>query len=288
MKRAKSFSIIAAGASLALLTQVAGACGGSASHAAANAHARVAGLTNAATGQSEFRWHGAVAAGREIEVKGINGSIEAEASTGSEVEVVAVKSARRSNPDDVRIEVVQHSDGVTICAVYPNVEGREPNGCAQGGRGHMNTRDNDTSVNFRVRVPAGVRFAGRTVNGKVEADNLTADVEATTVNGGINVSTAGLARAKTVNGSITAVMGRSDWTDDLEFTTVNGSIALSFPAGLSAEVEAKTLNGDISTDFPLTVTGRFNKRHMSGTIGGGGRELRLETVNGSVQIRRAS
>lgn len=292
MKRAISVSILVAGASLVLLAQGAGANDHGASHATAHARAVVAAphpiVTAAATEGSEFRWRGPIAPGREIEIKGVNGSVEAEASTGNEVEVVAVKRARRSNPDDVRIEVVQHGEGVTICAVYPNVESRRANTCTPGQGGHMNVRDNDTNINFRVRVPAGVRFAGRTVNGEVEAENMTADVEATTVNGNINVSTSGLARGRTVNGSINAVMGRSDWTEGLEFKTVNGGIELSFPANLSAELDAKTLNGDITSDFPITVTGRFSKRRMTGTIGGGGRDLRLETVNGSVQIRRAS
>jgi hypothetical protein len=284
MKRAISLSLLVALAAFVLLVQMAGAFS---FRSAEVFHARAAGSSTAVE-QNEWRWHGALTAGRVIEIKGVNGSVEAEPSTGSEVEVIATKRARRSDPDDVRIEVVQHGDGVTICAVYPNVEGREPNTCAPGNSSHMSTRDNDTSVNFSVRVPAGVRFKGHTVNGKVEADNMTADVEATTVNGSINVSTTGLARAHTVNGSITAVMGRADWTDGLEFKTVNGGINLSFPASLSAEVEAKTLNGEITSDFPLTVTGRFSKRRLSGTIGGGGRELHLETVNGSVQIRRAS
>jgi hypothetical protein len=284
MKRAISLSVLVALASFALLVQVVGASG---THAPEAAHATGRGRALSFE-QNDWRWHGAVAAGRMIEIKGVNGSIEAEPSSGGEVEVVAIKRARRSDPDSVRIEVVQHGEGVTICAVYPNVEDQEPNTCAPGSRGHMSTRDNDTSINFTVRVPAGVRFTGRTVNGKVGADNMTADVEATTVNGSINVSTTGLARAKTVNGSITAVMGRADWTEELEFKTVNGGIDLSFPAGLSTEVEAKTLNGDITSDFPLTVTGKFSKRRLSGTIGGGGRELHLETVNGSVQIRRAS
>lgn len=286
MKRAASLSILVALASFALLVQSVGAYGLNAPEEF-RAHSASVGRALSVE-QNEWRWHGALAAGRLIEIKGVNGSVEAVPSSGNEVEVVAVKRARRSDPDDVRIEVVQHGDGVTICAVYPNVEGQEANTCAPGERGHMSTRDNDTNVTFTVRVPTGVRFAGRTVNGKVDADNMTADVEATTVNGSINVSTTGLARAKTVNGSITAVMGRADWSEELVFKTVNGGIDLSFPASLDAEVEAKTLNGDISTDFPLTVKGRFGKRHMAGTIGGGGRELRLETVNGSVQIRRAS
>jgi DUF4097 and DUF4098 domain-containing protein YvlB len=237
--------------------------------------------------QNEWRWHEPLAAGRVIEIKGVNGNVEATPSSSGEVEVVAVKSARRSNPEDVRIEVVRHSEGVTICAVYPS-GGRETNTCEAGSHDHVNVRNNDTEVNFTVRVPSGVRFNGRTVNGRIEANNLTADVDATTVNGDVEVTTTGLARAKTVNGSITAVMAHADWSDDLEFKTVNGSIDVTMPASLSAEVEVKTLNGEISSDFPLTVRGTFSRRHMSGTIGGGGRSLQLETVNGSVNIHRAS
>ena len=238
--------------------------------------------------QSEFRWHEPLAAGRIIEIKGVNGNVEAVPSAGGEVEVVAVKRARRSNPEDVRVEVVRHAEGVTICAVYPTPEGREPNTCAPGPDDRSHVQNNDTSVNFTVRVPAGVRFTGKTVNGKVDANGLSADVEARTVNGGINVSTTGLARATTVNGSITVEMGSVNWPDKLEFKTVNGGIDLSVPASLSAQVEVRTLNGDISTDFPMTVTGTFSKRHLTGAVGGGGRELRLETVNGSVQLRRAT
>jgi DUF4097 and DUF4098 domain-containing protein YvlB len=235
--------------------------------------------------QSEFRWHEPLAAGRVIEIKGINGNVEAAPAAGGEVEVVAVKRARHSNPEDVRVEVVRHAEGVTICAVYPN-PGGEPNTCTPGDGGRSNVRNNDTSVDFTVRVPAGVRFTGKTVNGQVEAENLSADVEARTVNGNVNVTTTGLARAATVNGSITVSMGRADWTDELEFKTVNGGIDLSMPASLSAQVQVKTVNGDISTDFPMTVTGTVSKRRLNGTIGSGGRDLRLETVNGSVQLRR--
>jgi hypothetical protein len=241
-----------------------------------------------AAAQNDFNWRGQLGAGRVIEIKGINGNVEARAAAGGQAEVRAAKSARRSNPDDVRIEVVEHAAGVTICAVYPSADPSRPNTCAPGDGGHMSVRNNDTSVNFVVSVPAGVRFRGRTVNGEVEAEGLSADVNASTVNGSIRVSTSGLVSAKTVNGSITAAIGRADWSDDLEFKTVNGGIDLRLPASLSTTVEAETLNGDIQTDFPLTVTGRYSKRRLSGTIGGGGRELRLKTVNGSVQIRRAS
>jgi Putative adhesin len=289
MKRAISLTGLAAVLLVSSLAQV-GASSGSPGRVEGGAPAPAPAPPAAPAAQQSdtFRWRGNLAAGRVVEVKGINGRVEAAPASGGEVEVVAEKRSRRGRTADVRVEVVEHAEGVTICAVYPSQEAESPNVCAPGDAGRMSVRNNDVEVSFTVRVPAGVRFRGKTVNGDVEALNLTADVDATTVNGSVNVSTAGLASAKTVNGSITAVMGRADWTDGLEFKTVNGAIDLSLPAGLSAEVEAETLNGDIQTDFPLTVTGRFSKRRLTGTIGAGGRELRLKTVNGSVLIRRSA
>ena len=63
------------------------------------------------------------------------------------------------------------------------------------------------------------------------------------------------------------------------------------PAGtrhrnLNTEVRATTVNGDISSDFPMTITGRVSRRRMEGTIGGGGRVLSLDSVNGSITLKR--
>jgi len=239
-----------------------------------------------AAAQNEFHWKGKLAPGKAIEIKGVNGDVHGVAG-GGEVEVTALKHGRKSDPDEVKIEVVEHGDGVTICAVYPS-GGRRENSCEPGEGGHMSTHDNDVQVDFTVRVPAGVRFVGRTVNGDVEAANLASDVDARTVNGGIRLSTSGYAEAETVNGSIVASLGRANWSDGLAFSTVNGGITLDLPANLSTEVRASTVNGDIQSDFPLMVTGKLGPRRVSGTIGSGGRQLQLSTVNGSIRLRKTT
>jgi hypothetical protein len=231
-----------------------------------------------------FEWRGNIERGNRIEIKGVNGAIRASGSSGGRVVVTAEKKGRRSDPDEVNIEVVEHADGVTICAVYPDDDGK--NVCAPGSEGRLGSHDNDVEVTFTVSVPAGVKFVGKTVNGDVEAGGLEADVAANTVNGDVSVSTTGLARANTVNGSIHAAMGRGDWTGDLSFETVNGSVTVELPGNVNADVQAATVNGGMDTDFPLTVTGRFSMKKMRGTIGSGGRELNLKTVNGSIQLKR--
>jgi len=233
----------------------------------------------------DFHWSWKLPAGKTIEIKGVNGDIEAHAASGDEVEVVATKHAHRSDPDEVKIEVIEHEGGVTICSVYPTPWGEPANDCNPGRGGHSHTRNNDVVVDYEVRVPKGVAFRGSTVNGGVEAEGIEGPAEAYTVNGSVRVSTGGTARASTVNGSIVASVGSASWGDELAFDTVNGTVTVDFPSGLNADFRAETVNGDIVSDFPLTVTGRFSHRHISGTIGKGGGDLKLSTVNGDIRLR---
>jgi hypothetical protein len=234
--------------------------------------------------REEFRWKGSVAPGGTLEIKGVNGSIHAEAATGDEVEVVALKRGRRSKPRDVEVKVLPHDGGLTVCAVYPTSGFGPANECRPGSAGRMNVRNNDVSVAFMVRVPAGLGLMARTVNGSVKAAGLSGRVEAHTVNGSVTLATTGSGAAETVNGSIEAALGRTDWKDAASFQTVNGSITLALPREASTAVEAKTVNGRIAVDFDLTGA-RTTRRELSGTIGAGGRTLALTTVNGGIRLR---
>lgn len=228
--------------------------------------------------EGDFSWTGELRAGQILEVVGVNGPVTAVAASGTRAEVRAAKRARRSDPAEVRIEVVEHAEGVTLCAVYP---GRD-NSCEPGG-GRNEVRDNDVQVAFEVRVPAGVRFHGATVNGGVDVRGLDAEVRARSVNGDVELSTTGPAQARTVNGSIRATLG--SLASGLEFETVNGGIDLDVPDDAGADVEARWVNGGLQTDLPLLLRGTISRRRAEGTLGGGGPRLALTTVNGSIRIR---
>jgi hypothetical protein len=241
----------------------------------------------------EFRWSGTVAPGAAIEVQGINGSIVAEPSTGSEVQVVALKSSRRSDVNSVKMKVVEHAGGVTICALYPNEEGDYPGSCGpvSDSKGSSNGRvkNNDVQVNFTVKVPQRVTFIGKTINGSITATSLNGNVVTQTINGSIKISTSGYAEAKTINGEIDARLGDGNWPNALNFQTINGGINIEMPSSLSTSVDAETLNGSFTSDFQLAVTTMTtNKKHVKGVIGPGGRDLVLRTINGSINLRIAS
>lgn len=232
----------------------------------------------------DFTWSRPLEAGRTLAVEGLNGEIAVSRASGGEARVTAVTRVRRGSGADVRVEAHDTERGVVFCAVYPwqKPKGDEP--CHFSGSADGWSRKNDVSVDFTVELPAGVQLAAENVNGSIRATGLASDVVAKTVNGGVEVSTSGSARAETVNGSLIVAVGRASGPMELE--TVNGGITVTLPENLGMTVTAETVNGSIESEYPLTVTGKFGPREVKGTINGGGPTLSLETVNGSIRIRK--
>ncbi len=228
----------------------------------------------------DFHWKGKLAAENIIMIKNVNGDIDAEPATGDEAEVTAEKSGPEA--DRVKIELVQLPDGVMICAVYPGWF--SSNHCDEW---HPSNSHNDrTKVHFTVRVPENIRFHAENVNGSVTAEHLGRFVHASSVNGSVKASTKSWVEASTVNGSIQASMGSADWNGNLKIQSVNGSITLELPDDINTEVSFASINGSLESDFPFTVSGKMGRHLMQGKIGNGGRDLKVETVNGSVKLKR--
>lgn len=244
------------------------------------------------TSDRDFRWDGAITAGRRLYVRNLNGTVRVERATGTRLEITAEKRWRRGDPADATVEVTRVGSGegdVLVCVLWRDIT-RECNEdgyrTENRGRNRWNRDDDDVSVSVTVRVPDGVKLDVSSVNGGLEITGATAEVEAHTVNGGIEAtSSGGPVSASTVNGDIDVRMGTVG-TADLDFSTTNGSITVTVPDGLNADVSMRTVNGSVGADFPMTVNGRINPRRITATIGRGGQRIDLATVNGSIDLRK--
>ncbi len=197
--------------------------------------------------------------------------------------IVAVTFPERVAAAGVSIEVVEHSEGVTICAIDPDGPGEPPNECLPGDEGSMSVEaGNDVQVDFTVSVPAGVVFVGRNFSGSVEATDLESDVFASTFSGNVTVSTTEIAEAATFSGNVTATIGLANWGRDLEFTTFSGNVDVEVPSNSNAEVVASRFSGAIVSDFPLTG---ILPNQRQGTLGSGGPTLTLDTFSGNIRLR---
>jgi len=159
-------------------------------------------------------------------------------------------------------------------------------------------------TNITLHVPDNGSFKLSTVNaGDIKVDQISGEFEVTNVNGRIFLNkVSGSAVANTTNGEINAIFNQVTPDAPMAFSTLNGKIDISFPASFKANIKAKSDQGDILSDFeigflkdePKVV--RTNEkgytrieatRWVTGTLNGGGPEVMMKTVNGSIFIRKA-
>jgi hypothetical protein len=236
--------------------------------------------------EQDFHWQGHMRAGQTLEVINQNGEIEAAGASGDEARA---EGTRRGSYDDrdLFIEVVEYSDGVTICAVQ--AKDHNPGRCHRGGVSSESWgwHSHHDSINFNLQVPRGVNFQARATNGNVRGHNLESVVEAATTNGNVDVSTSEWAEASTTNGGVHVSIGNAKWTGELRLRTTNGSVEVTMPASAEFRLDAATTNGGVHTDFPITVQGSLSSKELSGTVGSGGRELKVATTNGSIRLMKS-
>lgn len=226
-----------------------------------------------------------VPAQRTLWLRNLNGSITVDSGVSQKVEILAERTYRHSPADSVQIVTAESDRGLTVCAIWPG----NPTGCGPNGnyslKGGMH--GNDVAVVFTVRLPRGVKLDASTVNGDVEVNGASAPVSVGTVNGDVTVETsAGPVHAVTVNGDVNATMRGFADPGEVNITTVHGDAILTLPDNLDAVVSGNTVAGDITSDYPLAISGKFASHTLSGTLGKGGRQIRLTTVTGDVELRK--
>jgi hypothetical protein len=251
--------------------------------------ARAQGEKRTVFAPSDFHWQGNLKAGQTLEVVNTNGEIVANRASGDAASVVGMRGGS-DDDHELFIEVVEYADGVTICAVY--AKDKAPGRCHRGGVSSSESSNwwghgHRAKINFDVQVPRGVRLNAMTTNGRVHCTNLDSVVQAATTNGDVEVSTSEWASARTTNGGVRVSMGNAKWSGELELMTTNGSVDVTLPASAEFKVDAATTNGGIRSDFPITVQGTFGPKTLSGTVGGGGRELKVATTNGGIELKKS-
>lgn len=218
--------------------------------------------------------------GARISVENVNGDITVTGGSGDTVYVLAHKKAgSQEYMDKLKVIVDASEDHVRIETDHPDSKG----GWFNWGN------DNSGSVAYELTVPANVDLDSiETVNGDVTIESVDGEVQAGTVNGTVEVSGVQAdVSLETVNGSIKAVFDELGVGQRVQADTVNGKITIYLPADASARVVAETVNGSIDgDDFGLEVEKGFVGRDLDGKIGDGDARVSLDTVNGSIRIKK--
>ena len=212
-----------------------------------------------------------------VSVSNVNGSITVNAWDRNEVQLVAIKTAdSRERLADVDIRIDARQDRITIETDY----GDNRNTWRNGGK---------LNVDYQLSVPRGaVLNEIETVNGSVAVADFTNMTKVSAVNGTVRASNLrGTANLSTVNGEVAADFERLEPSSRITLSTVNGRVNLTIPSDSNATLKADSLNGNIANDFGLPVRkGQYVGRDMYGKLGSGDVQIKLDSVNGGLTIKR--
>jgi len=235
-----------------------------------------AGLTWAAEElREEFHKSYPLAAAGRVSLHNVNGSVRIAAWDKNEVQVDAVKRARSQEAmKEAEIVVDARADLIEIRTRYPE---------------HSHRDHDSASVDYTLTVPRGARLDEiRTVNGSVEIEGAAGEVRAGSVNGAVRgLRLLGEVGLSTVNGRVEAEFERLEGKR-ISLKSVNGTVVVRLPQGAGLHLNAATVHGEIDSDFDLTVRRiRFGPgRDVDTVVGGGGADVTLRTVNGSIRLQR--
>lgn len=162
------------------------------------------------------------------------------------------------------------------------------------------------SQDLNIQVPANTSVSLHTVNGtEIEVTGLTGDINCEATNGRITLNhVSGSVVAHALNGRIVATVDRLDAGKPSSFSSLNGTINVTLPADVRANLSLKTSRGDIYMDNGFQFqqqrqdrgtsgqrgdNGMYKvevDRTITGTLNGGGADLRMQTFNGDIYIHK--
>ncbi|MEP7325983.1 MAG: DUF4097 family beta strand repeat-containing protein [Gemmatimonadota bacterium] len=265
----------------------------------------------AAQDTAQFRWTGALPAGATLNVRGVVGSIRAEAASGREISVVASKTrGHHGLPENVTIRVFQDSNRVLICAIYPgsrweNDQDRGParDACEVAHRHRTDREENDTRVDYVVKVPAGIRFIGETITDDVTVTGLRGPAEGYSIAGDVTMTDirGPVVDAASISGDLTFThidapqVYAGTLSGDVQFDGAiqrrgayellswSGAIAVSLPrnAGIEFDVHASSRD-DLHSSVVLNPT--ESRRRYAGKQGDGSAKMNLTSFGGDIRI----
>jgi DUF4097 and DUF4098 domain-containing protein YvlB len=228
----------------------------------------------------EFHQTYALTADGRVELDNINGAVHISSWDRNEVRVDAVKYANtKERLDEAKIEVNSGTDHLSIRTMYRDHDLNF----------NWGSHNNPAGVEYTLKVPRTVRLDEiKLINGSLDVTGVSGEVRASCINGRLEAhNLAGRANLSTVNGSLDARFDKlsGSW---VELNSVNGSLDLTIPSDSKAKIEASTVSGGINNDFGLHVNHhRFVGHDMRGELGSGGTRIKLENVNGRIEIHHA-
>lgn len=235
-----------------------------------------------------------------LEASLINGSIHVQPHNGKDVIIDAVM-VQRSDQSKHKGREDELASGMKKISTRGGIEmtAEERNNNVK-----VSTQSFKNNMQLDIKVPQNFSLKLHTINnGDILVENINGELEISNVNGPITLNNvSGSAVVNTINGNLKATFKSLNNDTPMAFSTLNGNIDVTFPASAKFNAKLKSDRGDIYSDFDVDVdksqprSNRSSENGMykvsiddwvQGKVNGGGREVMMKNMHGSIYIRKA-
>ena len=145
--------------------------------------------------------------------------------------------------------------------------------------------------NIRVKIDYSNPFT----NEKLIISDFSNELEVKTLNPGMElINMTGPLTVHAINGDVKIVITELSQESPTSITSINGDLDITLPANTKADIEMSTIHGGLYTNHDIELDKDEDKSNMkligggdiNGKLNGGGVGLDLNSVNGSVYLRK--
>jgi len=211
-----------------------------------------------------------------LEVREMTGLVQVDASDGDAIVVNATRIANASTEEAAKALLKDFTIAETVTPDQITLDGTSPGVSIGFNKSHH--------VEYHITVPRSTAVTIKSVNSEIRVTGIGGALRVETTNGEITGTALGNgADVRSTNGTITldlAKLGEAGVRCEM----TNGHVSIALPADTKATINANLVNGDVQTDKLNVAVREQTNRRLSGTIGGGGPDIRVEMVNGDVRF----
>ena len=152
-------------------------------------------------------------------------------------------------------------------------------------------------ISYTIKLPRKIALLYQETNwqgSNITISNMDGDLEIRTNNAAIDLNNVtGPVVANTINGPVTITYSSLSQEKPTAISTINGPIDITLPTTAKANLKLRSIGGEMYTDFDLglkTTKDGMSKvgggHNIDGTTNGGGIEMKLNTINSNIYIRK--
>ncbi len=158
-------------------------------------------------------------------------------------------------------------------------------------------------ASYTIKVPYSLSLKVNYSNPFIDFDDITfknikSEITVKTLDANIHlIDITGPVTSSTIDGNTTAIFTKVNQENPIMLSCIDGEVDITLPADTPADLKFSTVDGEVYTDFDINFT-KVAKRNSStlnyfgghnnskGTINGGGVEITLKSIDGTIYLRK--